>query len=353
MKLEAIRDLKGIEILAKDILDFEGKILLKAGSKITRKNITDLKKYGIYFAYIEENEINDAFEDCKLNELKDSTSKIMPGVFNSLVNGDEKQIKESLNVANELIDYVIKEKSINTSLYEIKEYDDYTYKQAINTCIMSVFLGSTLKYSDIELEELATAAMFFDLGKLRIRSDILNKNGNLTKEEYEIVKKHPLHSKQILKISGIMSEEILKAVEQHHERVDGAGYPYGLKGDEICKYARVISVADVFTAVSSKRSYRDKFKPFEAYELILAGAGTIFDKEVVERFRMNFAVYPLGCHVKLSNGIEGFVVKNNKFFADRPIIRVIYDVFTKKKIKPYEIDLLKHINITVKHVIDE
>ena len=107
-------------------------------------------------------------------------------------------------------------------------------------------------------------------------------------------------------------------VLEHHEKVDGTGYPYGLKGDKISKYAKIACISDVYDAIVSDRVYRKGFAANEAYEFILGGGETYFDMQLVQVFKNNFSLYPLGACVKLSNGLEGFVVEHTKGFPDRP-----------------------------------
>lgn len=121
--------------------------------------------------------------------------------------------------------------------------------------------------------------------------------------------------------------------------------------DKISYWSKIVSVCDVYTAVSANRSYRPRFSPNEAYELVLSGANIMFDDKIVNAFRRTFAVYPLGCCVRLSNGTEGYVVKQNENFADKPIIRVLYDPVTKNPIQPYEIDLVEKINVVIESVV--
>ena len=148
-----------------------------------------------------------------------------------------------------------------------------------------------------------------------------------------------------------MSSRILKAVEHHHERVDGNGYPYGLTKNQISKFAKIIGICDVYDSVSNDRCYRKKFNPSDADELILADCGNAFDEDIVKSFKKTFSVFPLGVYLKLSNGVEGYVIKQNKNFPDRPIIRVLYESETRAPIKFYEIDLLECRNVVVKSVI--
>lgn len=350
MRLSLVRSLKDNEILAKNVLSYDGKILLKRGTKITREYISMLIQRSVFFVYVEDELLDDIFEDTHLSNLKELTLQNIPSIFNDVITCNISGVKESMNTINNLIDYIIKQGCVNTNLYEIKNYDNYTYIHCVDTCIMATFLGTNMDYNKTQLRLLGLAAFFHDIGKTKIPSSIINKKDKLTNKEFEQIKLHPFYGKEILSKLDHMPSSVIDGVAQHHEKFDGTGYPFGLKGTEISEFARIISICDVFTAVSANRSYRSRFNPNNAYELILSSSNTHFDKKIVKMFRNTFSVYPLGCCVKLSNGLEGFVVKQNQYFPDRPILRITYDK-NKNKITPYEINLLSNTNITIISVV--
>jgi putative nucleotidyltransferase with HDIG domain len=351
MKLTFVSNLEGTEILAKNILSDDGKTLLKAGTKLTKEFIGKLKNYGIFFVYINHDMLGDITDDKKLNELKEEALKTLPNIFNDLINRDEKNLKNSLLVVGNLVDHIIETGNININLYEVKTYDNYTYIHSVDTCIMASFIGMSINLNKNELKELAVAAILHDIGKTKISNEIINKKTPLTNAEFFEIKKHTIYGEKILRTSNTLSDCIIKSVLQHHERIDGKGYPYGITGNLIHKFTKIISISDVYTAVSANRSYRDRFTPSEAYELILSGSGTMFDSELVSNFRKTFAIYPLGCCIRLSNGMEGFVVKQNKYFPDKPIVRIIYDSQTSNPLPYYEIDLLTNLNLVIESVV--
>ncbi|EDS77726.1 HD domain containing protein [Clostridium botulinum C str. Eklund] len=351
MRLEFVDNLKEKEVLAKDILSSTGEILLKSGVEIESFMIPKLKRYGVFMVYVKDDRFSDIIEDDNvLTELKQTTLEIMPNLFNDLLEGDTKVLARSMSKMDNLIEQIINQNSINVSLYEVKTYDNYTYIHCVDTGIMSVYLGNCLNLGTSKVKELGISAMLHDIGKIKVPNELINKHGPLTDEEFKIIKKHPIYGKEILTKTGLFSEDIIRGVAEHHERIDGKGYPYGLKKNEISTYGKIISVSDVFTAVSANRSYRMKFDPKEAYEFILSGMGTRFDDEVIKKFKENFAIYPLRCGVKLSNGVQGYVIKQNKNFPDRPIIRIVYDMFTNQPVQPYEIDLIENMKLTIKSV---
>lgn len=352
MRLEFIGRVEENSILGKSILTYDGSVLLRAGVALTSQYINKLQKLGVYYVYIEDERLDDVdVEDERLLELKQMAMKSMNSVFKNINNSNSKQASESLAVVEDLIEYVIECGDVSKSLCDIKTYDNYTYVHSLDTGIMTTFLGESLGFNQNELIELGKGGILHDIGKTKISSSIINKKGKLTEEEYLEIKKHPKYGRDILSKNMSISEIVLKAVIQHHERINGSGYPYGLSGNEISKYGKVVGICDVYEAVSNDRIYRKKFTPNDAYELILGGSGTMFDEEMVRKFKETFAIYPLGCCVRLSNGVEGYVVSHNKNFPDRPVIRVIYDPITKAPIPFYELDLVKKLDVTIVSVV--
>lgn len=351
MRIVFIKDLKPDDVIAKDIYDDSGKLLITAGTKVARGSISFLKSKRVVLVHIEDEKLSDVKVDKKLEKLKTRTLAKMPLVFNNLITGNYESCKEAMETVDELVDYIAQKGTINTNLYEVKLYDDYTYVHCLDTGMMAAFLGLSMGLNTARLKDLTISGMFHDIGKTKISSELINKEGRLTDEEFEIIKMHPQYGKEILQKLGVLNDEVIQGVFQHHERYDGSGYPRGTEGMKISQFGRIIGICDVFTAVSANRSYRMRFKPNEAYELILSGTGSMFDPELVDEFRNVFFIYPLGSCVKLSNGIEGYVVKQNKRFPDRPVIRIIYEGDNKAAISPYEIDLLQHNDIIIEEVI--
>lgn len=352
MRMEFIDKVKAKEILARSILTSEGGILLRAGISLTEQYIKKLKSLGVFYVYLEDERLDDIpIEDARLTVLKQAAMKNMCKITKNVYLSNKKGTKESLSIVEDLVHCIMEIKDVSNSLHDVHTYDNYTYVHSLDTCIMSTFLGVTLKLDEGNLKELGIGGMLHDIGKLQIANSIITKQGKLTPKEYEEIKKHPIYGEAMLKRNLAISDNILKVILQHHERVDGTGYPFRLKREQISKFAKIVSVCDIYDAVSNDRCYRKKFSPNDAYELILAGTGTSFDEEIVIKFKESFAVYPLGCCLKLSDGTEGYVIRQNTNFPDRPIIRVLYDKVTREPIPFYEIDLLKALKLGIKEIV--
>jgi len=353
MKLELIDRVEAGDVLAKSILTFDGRILLKEGTKLNRLYINKIRDMGVFYIYVLDNELSDIdVNDNSLVELKRSTMGCVSNVMkNTILIKDRKGALDVIEVIEELIRYIAENADINKSLYEIQTQSNQRYVHCMEVCIRSVFLGRSMKLKKDQLKELGIAAILHDIGMTKVSPKVLEKAGNCTPEEHLLLKEHPQKGYEILKQNMRIPESVLNAVLQHHERVDGRGYPNGLTGDRISKYAKIISVCDMYDLVTNNDNYKKTFRPHDAYELIMGGSSCIFDEEVVLNFRKTFSVYPLGSCVQLSNGVEGYVVKQNEYFPDRPVLRVIYDKESKLSIAPHEIDLIKDINVVVKCII--
>ncbi|MGV8984629.1 HD-GYP domain-containing protein, partial [Clostridium sp.] len=252
MRLEFINRVKVDEILGRNIFTNDGSVLLRTGVKLTEQYIVKLKELGVFYVYVEDARLDDiSIEDEKLSDLKAATMKNMSKIMKNVTLGDKKGTKDSLSVVEDLVNYIIEMGDVTKSLYDIQTYDNYTYLHSIDTGIMAIFLGLSMNLKQNELKELSIGAILHDIGKTKIPIEIITKQGKLTVEEFEEIKKHPTYGRNILEKNFSISTEVLKAVELHHERVDGNGYPFGLSGNEIPKFAKIICVCDVYDAVSN------------------------------------------------------------------------------------------------------
>jgi len=352
MRLEFIDKVKANDILGKNVLSNDGKILLSAGLRLDCIYIKKLKELGIFCIYIEDERLEDVkIEKKKFSELKQLSMKNMSNIMKNVYGSGDTNIREVASVVEDLIDCIIGMGDVSKSLHDIQDFDNLTYFHSIDTCIMSSFLGIASGIDKEELVELGLASMLHDIGKTKVPRNIVCKAGPLTNDEYTEMQKHAIYGVEVLSKGNYVSKNVIEAVGQHHERYDGRGYPYGLKGEQISKHAKLIGICDVFDAVSSDRSYRAKISPGEAYKIIIQGSGSFFDGRVVENFRKTFAVYPLGSCVKLSNEIEGYVIKQNSNFPDKPVIRVLYDNITRRPVPFYEIDLLNRFELNIKDMV--
>lgn len=360
MRFVPINSVKEGTILAKTIFDKEGRILLAEGIKLTDGLLRRVKANSIYSVYIHDEYSQNEIEDIIKPELRQRSIKLIKETFSNFTNGmspnssiSKKQavaIKyeytQSINqVVKLILDEVLSKKNVFVSLVDIKSMDNYTYEHSVNVTILSLIIGIELNLSRDQLFDLAVGAMLHDLGKTLIPVEILSKAGELQANEYEIVKSHSTKGYEFLKdnidISGIARMIVL----QHHERVDGKGYPLGIKGQDINSLAKIVSIADVYDALTSDRPYRRAMSPNEALEYLMGGIDTYFDYEYVKAFIKKVIPYPEGSLVRLSNGDIAVINKVNIEFPLRPQIRIIKKFNDQKEM--IDIDLIREKNLTI------
>ncbi|MCC3358411.1 HD-GYP domain-containing protein [Bacillus sp. REN16] len=220
--------------------------------------------------------------------------------------------------------------------YQLQSADDYTYRHNIGVGVIATLIGKWLSLPEDDLAELTIAATLHDIGKTKIPSEILNKPGKLTKAEYEIVKKHTIYGYEILKNTDGISHKISVVALQHHEREDGKGYPFGLKGSKISYYSKIVAVADVFHAMSSNRVYHDA-TPF--YQVIKQMNDDLFgklDPTILVPFLQQIMNALIGHHVLLTDGQIGRIKYINPYDLLSPLVEVsntIIDLSVQKTIQ--------------------
>lgn len=238
---------------------------------------------------------------------------------------------EAKKVVNALVDSIMTNESALVWLTMLKRRDEYTSQHSLNVCIMSLVFGRHLGLAEHELRELGHGALLHDIGKMKVPLEILNKIERLTDDELAELKRHAGYGYDMLKNSQHISAQALEVVRSHHERVDGSGYPRGLKGEEISQFATIVSVVDVYDAITSDRVYHMGISPHEALNLMYGWTPHSFLRDLIESFIKCLGIYPIGSIVELETGEVGVVMTMNLAQRMRPIITLVLD--TEKK--PY------------------
>lgn len=282
------------------------------------------------------------------NVISPKTKQEMTNEFRSLYNDyfnrpyiSSSAVVSTKKIAGKIVDNILNREEHLMDMIEIKSYDNYTYSHSMNVGILSAMLASEIGITRDRLEDLTLCALMHDIGKLDIPIEIINKNGAVTPEEFDVIKGHPLKGVERMRKCYSLSTEVLPGIQSHHEKVDGSGYPFGYTGSEIPLFGRILAVADVYDALTSQRSYRKAWHPKEALEYIIANSDSQFDCELVDVFSHLISVYPTGMLVKLSDGTTAIVVKNHATNVLRPCVRLLEDSPLGEK--GSEINLLEDI----------
>lgn len=239
--------------------------------------------------------------------------------------GRQVDFETSAEALEGVIESAIQNSDTIVCLSKLSKYDSYTYSHSINVAAIAVVFGEYLGMPRKDLEVLGVAGMMHDLGKTAIPNRIINKRGRLTRNEFEQIKKHPIFGLKILEKSPGIPTGVMQAVAEHHEKFNGSGYPHGLKKSDTSVFGRILSLADVYDALTSDRSYKDAILPNKALAIMYGMRDQDFDAREVQLFIKCLGIFPAGSLVKLNSGNYGVVFESNPQQPLLPKIKVILD----------------------------
>jgi putative nucleotidyltransferase with HDIG domain len=305
-----------------------GNVMLWDGVALDSITIERLKNVGIQELTVQIDEPRE-----KENQYDYSSPVIFTAEYEKDVNSTRQMFQDissgkTLDMAttDEIVESVLRKSESNRNIIDsitrVRSIDQYTYYHSLNVSMLCMIIGKWLRLDEYHIRNLTQAGLLHDIGKTRIPIEILNKPGKLTNEEFEEIKRHSEYGYNIVKNSDEISPEVAKAILTHHEKEDGSGYPMGLTGDKLNLYSKVITVADIFDAMTANRTYKSKDTPFKVFELMQHGSFGILDPIVLNAFLNNVTSYYIGASVLLNTGETGIVVFMNKQNLSRPVVQV-------------------------------
>lgn len=243
-------------------------------------------------------------------------------VFSQIRDEQKLDIEMVRRNVKDLLPDMVRNNDVLMRLKQLEESDDYTFQHSLRVSMLASMIGKWLGYSKTELYNICEAGLLFDIGKMKIPEFLLNKKSKLDEQEFDMVKKHTqLGYTVLLRTQGI-SQDVKFAALQHHERMDGTGYPLRLRSGQIHEFAKIIMVCDVYDAMISARNYRPKLSPFEAAEYISWNSGSTLDSRICYIFLSNLAEYYIGKTCTLTSGEAGIVAYVDVNYPTRPVVRV-------------------------------
>ena len=285
----------------------------------TRKTVKIVRHVPEESVYLEKDLSDDRI--VRLNEqVKTRIKEDVTKLFDDIESDSNASLAQ--NISDTIVNDVLKKDGVGLNLDELKVSDEYTFKHSVDVAAGSIILAKYLGLGADNIRDIGTAGVLHDIGKIMIPNEILNKNGKLTDKEFAVIKNHPVYGYQMLSKNQSIAEPIRRAVLYHHEKFCGGGYPSGLKGNEIPLYARVLSVIDVFDALVTERPYHKAYSVADTLEIMYTMYAQ-FDAEVFQAFLKSLIVYPIGSVITLSNGVQAQVIKTNKGYPLRPVVKDI------------------------------
>ncbi|MNH89193.1 Cyclic di-GMP phosphodiesterase response regulator RpfG [compost metagenome] len=357
MRLISVTSLQPGMKLAKKIYNEEGLILLSENAELTEGLIRRLKELGLNQVYIADR----LTEDVEIPEMisEETRRRAMQEIRTNFRKVTELSVKgrvypflgkSFLKVVESILTDLSSREDVMIMMMNINSTDHYLYRHSLNVCVYTLLLGKVHGYNNDALSVLGMGALLHDIGKTKIPASILLKPDKLTDYEFDQMKQHTEIGFKMLKDEPGVPLVAAHCALQHHERINGSGYPRGIRENEIHEYARWIAIADSYDAMTTHRIYRSALLPHQATEMLYAGCGALYEKEKLEVFRDHVAIYPLGITVGLSTGEQGVVVRINHEVPQRPVIRVFSGPEGEVLKVPYEVNLAVKLSVVITYV---
>jgi len=355
MRIVEVIKLNGGEILAKQIFNEEGIVLINPGVKLTPFLIDKIMEIGVDIIYIDD----DISDDILIVEsLSDKTKQESKHAIKAIVDKYCKEGKTDNSEIMKSVETVIYEiysnREVMINVAEIKASDNSIYSHSLNVCVLATIIGTQMGFDMMKMKEIATGALLHDIGKIKIMSDEKLISEFKSKEELDkyIERNHPKVGFDFLSKQSFYSSYTKTGVLMHHERNDGSGYPLRLKGKEITEIGKLISICDTFSNMVSGNENEGAKSVKEAMEYIYGMSDIYFDAEIIRKFMANLVAYPNGSGVVLNTKEKGLVIRQNKSLPLRPVIKVVYDREGNLIKSPYKIDLCKELTLFVEQSFD-
>jgi HD-GYP domain-containing protein (c-di-GMP phosphodiesterase class II) len=341
MKLDN-RSLAPGMVLARDVYDLKaGLLIVGAGISLTDELIKKLQQFPRIEIYVEE--LSSVMQDEHENRLREVMAvhheRTVERAKNILNNAGQPPDSNLLSLmVDDLQEQIDLSSNVLLNLTQIKFFDNYLYSHVVNVSMLALIIGRQFKLNSDEMRDLGITALLHDYGMVKLDHAVYDHNRRLNRTEWEQVKRHPEYGVEMLQNAEQISPKILKGILEHHERLDGSGYPHQKRGSELGMFGKIIAVADVYDACISKRKYRDPFTPQIALKNLLSES-KLYDLEIMKAFVAAMSIYPIGSYVCLNTGEIGKVIGCNPKEPFRPDIHVLLDRDRQKIDSPYRLKL--------------
>lgn len=341
MEREYVKVSKDImdSILADDVYTRGGNMIIPSDTLISDHIIKKLKAFRVERVTIYRSHSvlgNEYLSDMSLSASQKKYIEDVnatKAILRDLAIGKELNFDNVKTITGNIYERLGDVSSIIECINSIKVADQYTYSHSVNVAVYAMLLGKWMNLSRLQIKDLAMAGLLHDIGKSKISTEIINKKGPLNESEFDIVKRHPIYGYDIIKNIAEISMEVKRAVILHHEKENGTGYPFGILGNKKNLYAKIITAADIFDAITSERVYKEKQTPFSAFKEMEKIGYDIVDPKVMGVMFDNMPRYYIGSKVKLDNGEIGEVVYVPSSCAYAPVVKINEDFvdFAKEK----------------------
>jgi HD-GYP domain-containing protein (c-di-GMP phosphodiesterase class II) len=277
-----------------------------------------------------------------LDEAKNLVRKVLSETFE----GKAVEVGPFEVIADKMIESVMDDADAMKCLSALRTKDAYLLEHSVNVAFLLVTFGKHLGLDKAMLKQLAVGGILHDIGKIKVNNEVLHKPGKLTSEEFEHMKLHQVYAIEIMAETKGLSQVSKDVCLMHHEKLDGRGYPRGLKGDEIPLHGRMSCIVDIFDALTANRCYKEAMSPAAAFRILISLTPFHLDQELVYEFIRCVGIYPIGSVVQLSDERIGIVWESKGRDALHPVVKCFYSLKHRRYTEVAMVDLLKEsVNI--------
>jgi len=277
----------------------------------------------------------------KANKLHDKAKGIMSDVLTDVKFGRPLETEAFDDLADGMIDSVMRNHNALACLGRIRQKDNYLMEHSINLAVLMGIFAKSMKIDRETMHQTMVGALLHDIGKIMIPDDILHKPGKLDNNEFARIKQHVVFSRELLKKTPGIHPLTVDVAAQHHERIDGSGYPEGLTGCQICREGKMVAITDVYDAITADRCYHKGLAPTAALKKLLEWSGSHLEESLVHKFIRSMGIYPVGSLVMMESERLAVVIEASEKDQSRPIVKIIYHSRLKQFIPVQVIDLSK------------
>lgn len=277
----------------------------------------------------------------KANKLHLEAKSVMAGVLNDVKFGKPLETEAFDDLADGMIDSVIRNHNALACIGRIRKKDNYLMEHSINLSVLMGIFAKAMKIDRDTMHQAMVGALLHDIGKIMIPDNILHKPGKLDDNEFARMKQHVVFSRELLKKTPGIHPLTVDVAAQHHERIDGSGYPEGLTGCQICQEGKMVAITDVYDAITADRCYHKGLQPTVALKKLLEWSGTHLEEKLVHTFILSMGIYPVGSLVMMESGRLAVVIEASEKDQTRPIVKAMYHSRLNQYISAETIDLSK------------
>lgn len=353
MRLKSLEHVEVGEMLGKPVYDDKCQLLLAKDVILTQNYIDRLKKANVQCIFIED-ELSEGLEATYIvsDTLKIQSVMSVKNAFKDLAerkgtNYNIKSIDSIKQVVDDMMRVIYDNPHTLYCMTELMGTDMYTYNHSAEVAVLSMLVAKSMKLNDTFIQKIGVGAILHDIGKMNIPAELLNKVEPLSDDELKQVKDHVQMGYDLLKDNDFISPISRQIVLLHHEKLNGSGYPYMLSGDDIPIHVRIVTLCDIFNAISSNRAYKSRINADEALETIRAEAIYELDRDIYYHLLKVVNIYPVGTLVELSSGDVGIIIKENLDAQTRPVVQIIRD-----KKREEIVNLMDYLTLFITKTVD-